>query len=410
MNYHFSNSTWLALLFIGRVLTATTFFMYVGSMAFLIQEWNLSATSAGLIQTALVVGFAGSLYFSSFYSDFINPNQILVFSSILNSLGAFLFFYFANDFYSALILNFILGVAVGGIYGPSMILVSEKFSQGRKGFAMGMMLGGQSLGYALSLSITFTFSNFYNFKDGFLVCAILTLLGLASFTLSSYSDLFKKLDFQIVKYFKVTEQSYQNKNLIRGYTAHCIELFGMWAWMPVFLSLILVDKTYLNPIILGLVISLTLHLTGVFSNVISGYFSDKFGSKNVLVIFAIISALFSFLVGWIPNFSWLLILIISFLYSFFTIGDSGVLTAALTDSTKRNVLGRSLAFRSMIGIGFGSVTPGIFGFILDFTNNHEPLSQQTNWIYAFSFLGLSGLFAFYFATKLDRNKLSKTLS
>ena len=177
MNYHFSNSTWLTLLFIGRVLTATTFFMYVGSMVFLIQEWNLSATSAGLIQTALVVGFAGSLYFSSFYSDFINPNQILIFSSILNSLGAFLFFYFANDFYSALILNFILGVAAGGIYGPSMILVSEKFSQGRKGFAMGMMLGGQSLGYALSLSITFTFSNFYNFKDGFLICAILTLLG-----------------------------------------------------------------------------------------------------------------------------------------------------------------------------------------------------------------------------------------
>ena len=410
MKTHFSNSTWLTLLFIGRVLTATTFFMYVGSMAFLIQEWNLSATSAGLIQTALVVGFAGSLYFSSFYSDFINPNQILIFSSILNSLGAFLFFYFANDFYSALILNFILGVAAGGIYGPSMILVSEKFRQGRKGFAMGVMLGGQSFGYALSLSITFTFSNFYNFKDGFIICALLTLFGLASFILSSYADLFKKLDFQTVKHFKVTQQSYQNKNLIKGYTAHCIELFGMWAWMPVFLSLILVDKTYLNPIVLGLVISLTLHLTGVFSNVISGYFSDKFGRKNVLVIFAIISALFSFSVGWIPNFSWFLILIISFLYSFFTIGDSGVLTAALTDSTERNVLGRSLAFRSIIGIGFGSVTPGIFGFILDFTNNHEPLSQQTNWIYAFSFLGLSGLFAFYFATKLDRNKLSKTLS
>ena len=142
---------------------------------------------------------------------------------------------------------------------------------------------------------------------------------------------------------------------------------------------------------------------------ISGVFSDKFGSKNVLIIFALISSIFSFLMGWIPSLSWLIILLISFLYSFFTIGDSGVLTAALTDSTNRNVLGRSLAYRSIIGIGFGSITPGIFGYILDVSNNHEPLSQQTNWIYAFSFLGLAGLYAFYYATKLNRNALSRSL-
>ena len=45
------NWNWLYLLFFGRVLTAATFFMYVGSMSFLIQEWNLSATNAGIIQT-----------------------------------------------------------------------------------------------------------------------------------------------------------------------------------------------------------------------------------------------------------------------------------------------------------------------------------------------------------------------
>ena len=187
-----SDWRWLNLLFIGRVLTASTFFMYVGSMSFLIKEWDLTATNAGLIQTCLVIGFAGSLYFSSYYSDFINPNKILIFSSILNCLGAFLFSFFANNFYSALLLNTILGIAAGGIYGPSMILVSERFNKGNKGFAMGMMLGGQSLGYALSLSITFIFANFYSFKNGLLICAILTLFGLLSFCICSYKDLYKK--------------------------------------------------------------------------------------------------------------------------------------------------------------------------------------------------------------------------
>ena len=92
------NWNWLYLLFFGRVLTAATFFMYVGSMSFLIQEWNLSATNAGIIQTGLVVGFAIALYLSSYYSDFINPNKILLFSAITNSIGAFLFYYYANNF------------------------------------------------------------------------------------------------------------------------------------------------------------------------------------------------------------------------------------------------------------------------------------------------------------------------
>lgn len=399
---------WLSLLFVGRVLTASTFFMYVGAMSFLIQEWEMNATNAGLIQSGHFFGLAGALFFSSYYSDFINPNKILIYSSILNTIGAFLFFNFANDFYSALILNFILGIAAGGIYGPSMILVSEKFNKGHKGFAMGMMLGGQSLGYVVSLSISFIFANYYNFQTGFLICSILTVFGLISFYICCYNDLKKKLSFKILNKFKIIRQSNQNQNLIKGYTAHCIELFGMWAWMPVFLSVVLIGKTSLSPIILGLLISVTIHITGVFANMISGFFSDKFGSKNILIIFAITSAAFSFMMGWITDWYWIIILLIGFIYSFFTLGDSGVLTAALTDSTERNVLGRSLAFRSIVGIGFGSITPGLFGFILDISNNHLPLSQQTNWIYAFSFLGLSGLFAFYYATKLDQRILSKS--
>ncbi|WP_440694596.1 MFS transporter [Candidatus Pelagibacter sp. HIMB109] len=402
------NWNWLYLLFFGRVLTAASFFMYVGSISFLMNEWNLSSTSAGIIQTAHFFGLAGALYLSSYYSDFINPSKILIYSSVLNVIGSFLFFLYANNFFSALFLNFILGIAAGGIYGPSMILVSEKFSKSRKGFAMGMMLGGQSLGYVVSLSLSFIFSNFYNFKDGFLICSILTFFGLASFYFCCHKDLYKKLDFKIVKKFKILKQSYQNRTLIKGYTAHCIELFGMWAWMPVFLSIVLIDKASINPVILGLLISITIHITGVFANIISGMFSDRFGSRNVLIIFAISSSALSFTIGWVTEWYWITILIISFFYSFFTLGDSGVLTAALTDVTKRNVLGRSLAFRSIIGIGFGSITPSIFGFIMDVSNSYLPLSKNTNWIYAFSFLGISGLIASYYATKLNRRVLSRS--
>jgi len=68
---------WLKLIAVGRILSALTFFMYVGSIQQLIVLWKLSATEAGLIQTFLVAGFAIALFISSYCSDFYNPNRIL---------------------------------------------------------------------------------------------------------------------------------------------------------------------------------------------------------------------------------------------------------------------------------------------------------------------------------------------
>jgi len=79
-----NNWSWLKFIAIGRILSALTFFMYVGSVQQLITLWKLSATEAGLIQTSLVIGFALALFISSYCSDFYNPNKILFIYLIIN--------------------------------------------------------------------------------------------------------------------------------------------------------------------------------------------------------------------------------------------------------------------------------------------------------------------------------------
>ena len=64
--YQNFNWKWNNLVFIGRLLTSSLFFMYVGSLPFLLESWKLTAGAAGLIQTALVAGFALSLFISSY--------------------------------------------------------------------------------------------------------------------------------------------------------------------------------------------------------------------------------------------------------------------------------------------------------------------------------------------------------
>ncbi len=83
----------LILFFWVRLLTSSVFFMYVGSLPFLLSSWNLTASTAGIIQTAVVVGFALSLFVCSYLCDYFNPNKILIISAIGNAVVA-LFFLF----------------------------------------------------------------------------------------------------------------------------------------------------------------------------------------------------------------------------------------------------------------------------------------------------------------------------
>ena len=394
-----NNWNWLKFIAIGRILSSVTFFMYVGSVHELIDLWNLSATEAGLIQTSLVIGFAIALFFSSYGSDFHNPNKILFIHLIINFLSSLVFYLIAKDFWSAIFINFFIGFAQGGIYGPSILLVSEKFKSKIKGTAMGIMLGSQSLGYALSLTISYFLTTTYGYKITFLTSSFISLVGAAFLWIAIYQDFFKQYKFQnLNKKFSLNKNK-KTKYLITGYTAHAIELFGLWSWLPVFLSIIILNKISITTLSVGIIIGFSIHLSGVFSSVIAGYLSDSLGRKKILVSFSLFSAVLSFLIGWSAELNLFIIILMAIFYSFFAIGDSGVLTAALTESTPKYCVVRTVAYRSILGIGFGSVTPAIFGFIIDITNNHEPINSNTNWILAFSFLGTAGLIATFCASK-----------
>ena len=60
-----------------------------------------------------------------------------------------------------------------------------------------------------------------------------------------------------------------------------------------------------------------------------------------------------------------LLLLFAALYGFTAIGDSAVLSTAMTESVPPEVLGRALAVRSILGIGVGALAPFAFGSVLD---------------------------------------------
>ena len=105
----------------------------------------------------------------------------------------------------------------------------------------------------------------------------------------------------------------------------------------------------------GLWIAVTLHVSGFFGSFLSGYAADRFGAKPILVGFALVGAACSLVVGWPNELNVALLLVLVGIYGFAIIGDSSVLSSAMTDAIPASQLGRALDLRSILGVGGGRV-------------------------------------------------------
>ena len=80
------------------------------------------------------------------------------------------------------------------------------------------------------------------------------------------------------------------------------------------------------------------------------------------------------------------------IYAFFALGDSPVLSTALTEVVESSYMGAILGLRSLLGFGAGGVSPLVFGVILDWTNPAASSPERyITWGWAYSILGIGGL-------------------
>jgi MFS family permease len=175
--------------------------------------------------------------------------------------------------------------------------------------------------------------------------------------------------------------------LTLGYMGHCWELFGMWGWAPAFLIASLGNRFALGAVGLGIAIAAALHLSAFIASFSMGRASDRYGRRAVLLTIAVVGALCSFGFGWSGQLPALVLLGFAAVYGFAAIGDSSVLSTAMSEAVPASYLGRALAIRSILGIGIGAVAPLAFGAVLDLS------APGSGWGWAFVLLGGGGMVA-----------------
>ena len=385
---------WLVLICGSRIALYANFMVYAACLPILLSNWKMSATQAGSISTAFMFGYAASLFVFAWLSDRFGAKRLFLLSAALSVITALAFGFLAHSYLSGLILYALAATTQGGLYTPAIILFSERYDVSRRGGALGFLIASTSVGYAFSLIVSGLCLKLGGYRLAFIVTGCLPAVGLilAWFALRTTPN----RRHRHVERLGVATVLRRNRNarlLIAGYTFHAWELLGMWSWTPAFFAAVIAisGNGFRQTAQFGAYLVASMHLIGAFASVSMGRLADRLGRRVVLIQVAAIGAGFSMLIGWLTTWPMILLVLIGFAYYFFAIGDSPVLSTALTECVSASHLGSTLAIRALLGFGAGGLAPIAFGAVLDLTN--PPDTTPENWGWSFMVLGLGGVMA-----------------
>jgi MFS family permease len=375
-------------------------FNYSSIIPVIEKEWSLSASESGVIIAFFHIGYVVAVIFYSFLISAYNPKYSFVFGAFLAGLSGLAFAFWAEGFWSAILLRTLSGIGVAGIYVPGMKMVAELFPPNQRGRALGIYVGSLVVGSGSSLLVSALFINWIGWKG---VIAITSLLSIIA--------AFLILSVNIPSSIKVTAQSltinklrgvFKKRNLLinAGYTGHCWELYAMWSWIGPYLVFYFATKGYDQQLALqlGNTTGAFIIIIGGIATYIGGRSSDKFGRGQTASFFLLISITCTLALGWLTVLPILLIIPIAIIYGFTIVADSPIYNTAITEVTDPELLGIALGIQSVLGFSATIFAPLIFGILL----------EHFNWGIAFTVIGLMTLFApisMYALAKLN-NQLS----
>jgi MFS family permease len=312
-------------------------------------------SSSGFANITSIVQFgfiAGTLIFSLLtIADRFSAARVFFFSSVIASVANLLLVWLAKDISWLMILRFITGFFLAGIYPVGMKIAAEHFPQ-KLGNALGFLVGALVLGTAFPHILRSQLQEL-NWQNVLVFTSALAFIGgLLILMVVPHKTSGSKSAFKFNTAFKVFTSS-NFRAAAFGYFGHMWELYTFWAFVPFVLL------TYNQMANAGINIpfwSFIIIATGGLGCVTGGVISQKTGSKKVAFYSLLISGsccllspfIFSFSPGW-----FLLVLLI---WGLTVVSDSPQFSTLVAQSAPSENKGTALTIVTSIGFAITIVS------------------------------------------------------
>lgn len=351
------------------VTSATLFFSvlvwfnYSAVLPFIVEEWGLSGTEAGIVFGAFQAGYLVAIVPAGRLADRYSPRWVIAIGAIGTGVPSLAFAGIADGFLVGTVLRFLSGLFVAGVYVPGMRFISDWYPEEVRGRALGLYIGMYEVGAGLSFVFSTVAAEAVNWRLAIAITSIgalfiaVPMLKLTSDNPRRSASPTNGFDLSVLR-----DREYLLAVSI--YSWHNWELFGVRNWLLAFLvaapAFTAIDTTVLP----GLVVGAMIVMSGA-GNAVGGWLSDRIGRVRTIAtglgFSTFLSAVFGVL-GWLP----LTALVgITLLYGLVLALDSAPTSTMVTEVVADKHVGTALSIQSLAGFSTTVVSPVVFGLALD---------------------------------------------
>ncbi|MDP9202053.1 MAG: MFS transporter [Gemmatimonadota bacterium] len=369
----------LALLGVAELLGMSLWFAASAVTPQLRAIWGLTTSEAAWLTTIVQLGFVCGTAVAALLNlpDLIPAGRLFSGAAFLGA-AANAAILAAPRYQSALLLRFLTGFFLAGVYPPAMKMTATWF-RSQRGLAIGVIVGALTIGKAtpyLVRAIPHVGLRpvLLTASVGAVIAGLLVTLGYRDgpfpfasrpFSWSHVRDVIRVREWRLAT---------------ASYLGHMFELYAFWTWIPAFLAASVAENAggrFRAPRLISILAFTTIAIGG-FGSVWGGLFADKRGRERLVAISLFMSGSCCLLSGFLFGGPTWVLGALAMTWGFFVIADSAQFSTLVTESVPAHAVGTALTVQTSLGFLLTMLPMQIVPLI----------AQRTGWRWGFAVLAL----------------------
>ena len=319
------------------------------------QIWGLDPVQTGWLTTAVQLGFVtGTAVAAVFNLADIVPARWYFAGCALLGAAANAGLVIAPGYSTALVLRFVTGAFLAGVYPPAMKMIATWFRTNR-GLAIGTVVGALTVGKATPYLVR-VFEG-AEFRAVVLVASGGALLA-AALVSAGYREgphPFERRPFSWALAGTVLRHR-ETRLATVGYLGHMWELYAMWTWIPAFMAASIATSAAGAPPWLEDLLAFGAIAAGGLGCLWGGWQADRIGRERLVNLAMAASGACALAIGAFFGMSPWLLAPIAWTWGFFVVADSAQFSTLVTEVAPRHAVGTALTLQTSIGFLLTIVT------------------------------------------------------